>query len=243
MFAAHLLILGGSLGLGVEALRMVGTVQDNLPPGILESYPHWLSAVLAGLMLVLGVVCLRTQAAVFGYAGAATGFFSLAYAGLVPFLSLLAVLMLIKSRLEGEETRNDGVTLPANAWPDKAMGASLFMVVGGAVVLWQGVLIGLDRYEPVLLKALPAVAMAIDVAVGLFAVWAAGQVYHLRRPWVGDTAAALLVATFGLYVLGPVLGLVTFLLMQRARREDEFRKHASAAGAPPAATRRVGKAG
>lgn len=227
MFAAHLLILGGALGLAVEGLRFVGTVQDNLPAGLLEMYPHWLSTLLAGVTLVFGVACLRSQAAVFGYTGAVAGLFSLAYSGLVPFLSLLAILMLIRSWREGEETRNDGIKLHASSWPDKAMAASLFLVVGGSVILLQGILIGTGDYEPIVLKDLAPLATGIDLVVGGFALWAARQVYHLRMPWVGEIASAGLLVTFGLYVLGPALALTAFLFMRLARKEDEFTKHAA----------------
>lgn len=241
MFAAYLLILGGAIGLAVEGLRFVGTVKDNLPPGILEDYPHWLSTLLAGVTLVLGVFCLRTQAAVFGYTGALAGLFSLAYAGLLPFLSLLVIYMLVKSKLEGEETRNDGVILHPGLWPDKAMAASLFLVVGGAVILLQGIFIGTGDYEPIVLKGMAPLAMGIDVVVGAFSIWAARQIYHLRRPWAGFAAAGGLLVTFGLYVLGPALAVTTFTFMLLAGKEDEFAKHAGGATArvanrAPAAT-------
>lgn len=243
MFAAYLLILGGALGLAIEGLRFVGTVQDNLPSGLLELYPHWLSTLLAGVTLVLGIACLRTQAAVFGYTGALAGLFSLAYSGLVPFLSLLAIVMLVRSWREGEETRNDGIKLHASSWPDKAMAASLFLVVGGSVILLQGILIGTGDYEPIVLKKMAPIATGIDVVVGAFSLWAARGVYHLRTPWAGDVAAGGLLVTFGLYVLGPALAVTAFVFLRLARKEDEFNKHAAGVNTNPTAPGKAKRAG
>jgi hypothetical protein len=222
MFAALLLIMGGILGLLVEGLRMVATVENNLPDGILASYPNWLSASMSAVTLLFGILCFRTQAAVFGYTGAVAGLFSLAYSGLVPFLSILAIGMLIKSHLEGEETRNDGIKLHSSLWPDKAMAASLFMVVGGSTAGVQGIAIAMDNYEPVVLDAMPAVAILVDLVAFVFCLFAARRVYHLRNPWLGTAAAVVCIVTLALYVIGPIFGAVILLFMALARRENEF---------------------
>ncbi len=223
MFAALLLILGGGIGLLVEVLRfMGGTVKDNMPDGIADFYPQGLSLIMTGLTLMFGIFTLRTHAAVWGYSGAATGLGSLAYSGLVPFLSLVAIGMLIKSRLEGEETRNDGVTLHPSEWPDKAMAASLFIVVGGAVVIVQGISIALDRFDPILIQGMPWLAATLDIVAGLVLFGIAREVYNLRRPFLGTIAVALGVMTLGLYVLGPVLAIITFVLLRLAAKEGEF---------------------
>lgn len=233
MFAAWLLIIGGILGTAAESLRAVATVAIHLPDGILSEYPSWLSAALALATLVLGVLSLRTQAAVFGYWGAATGLLSFACAGLLPFLSLLVLYLLFRSHLEGEETRNDGVKLHPSMWPDKAMAASLFMVVGGAVAGVQGVSIATGSYEPVLLDAVPNLAIAGNAAALAYCIVAARQVYHLRTAWMGDVAGIVCMLTLGIVVVGPAIGVAILTLMALARREREF------APAPPAPLRAV----
>lgn len=241
MFAAYLLILGGALGLGVEGLRFVGTVEDNLPSGLLENYPHWLSTLLAGVTLTLGIACLRTQAAVFGYTGAVAGLFSLAYSGLVPFLSLLAVIMLIRSWREGEETRNDGIKLHASSWPDKAMAASLFMVVAAGTAAVQAFAIARGDSEPLWLPV--GAGLALDVVVAVFLLFAARRVYHLRNPWLGETAAGAAALSMSLVVLGPALGIAILVFMLLARREDEFNKHAAGIDTTPAPRGKAKRAG
>lgn len=241
MFAAYLLILGGALGLAVEGLRFVGTVQDNLPSGLLENYPHWLSTVLAGVTLIFGIVCLRTQAAVFGYTGAVAGLFSLAYSGLVPFLSFLAIIMLVRSWREGEETRNDGIKLHASSWPDKAMAASLFMVVAAGTTAVQAFAIARGDSEPLWLAV--AAGLVLDTAITIFLLIAARRVYHLRNPWLGEVAAVAAALSMSLVVLGPVLGVAILVFMLLARREDEFRKHATGIDAKPAPKPKAKRAG
>lgn len=220
MFAAFLLITGGALGLAVEGLRAVATVQEKLPEGLADAYPHWLSAIMAAATLVLGIICLRTQAAVFGYAGAATGMGSLAYAGLVPLLSVLAIAMLIKSKMEGEETTHDGITMHPALWPDKAMAASLFMVIGAAVALVQGVAIARGDYEPLVMPEM--MGMIVDFIIAAVMLYAAYEVYNLRKPYLGETAAFVSIFSFALYIIGPAIGLVIYLFMRKARGENEF---------------------
>jgi hypothetical protein len=234
MFAALLLIVGGALGLLVEGLRMVATVKSGLPAGILDLYPTWLSVAMSAFTLVFGILSLRAQAALFGYLGAATGLLSLAYAGLVPGLSLLAIALLVKSRMEGEETRNDGVTLHSSQWPDKAMAASLFLAVGAGVLLVQGIEIALDAFQPILLRdlGLDWLAATLDLVAALVMLAAARDVYNLRRPLLGVVGAFLGLVTFGLYALGPVLALLVLVLLRLAKKEDEFSKHGAQAQGP-----------
>ncbi|MEK6985455.1 MAG: hypothetical protein AABX89_03610 [Candidatus Thermoplasmatota archaeon] len=222
MFAALLLIVGGAIGLLVEILRLVATVNEPVVPGILEDYPTFLSALFAGLTLLFGILALRTHAMLWGLLGVATAFASLAYFGFVPFLGLVALAMLIKSKLEGEETRNDGITLHASQWPDKAMAASLFLFVGGAVILVQAILILLDNFQPVILKGMEAFVVPLDLAAALFCFGAAREVYKLRRSWLGTVGAIACIATLGLYALGPALGVLAIVLLRLADKEGEF---------------------
>lgn len=233
MFAAILLILAGGIGLVIELLRFVATVNEPVIPGILEGYPSWVSATFAGLSLVFGVLCLRAQAMLWGLLGVACAVASLAYFGLVPFLGLVALAMLIKSKMEGEETRNDGVILHPSKWPDKALAASLLLFVGGTVILMQALLIFLDKFQPVVLKGMEGLVVPVDVVAALLAFVAARSLYRLERPWMGSVGAIALLLTLGLYVLAPLLGAISLLLLFLANKEGEFATAANAGDAKP----------
>ncbi len=238
MFAALLLIVGGALGILVEGLRQIATVKSGLPAGILDQYPSWLSLLMSAATLVFGILSLRAQAALWGYLGALTGLFSLAYAGLVPGLSLLAISMLIKSRMEGEETRDDGVTLHPSMWPDKAMAASLFLSVGAGVILVQGVSIALNSFQPILLPdSLSWLAASLDIVAAIAMLVFAREIYLIRRPVLGTVGAVLGIVTLGLYALGPVLALIALFLLRLAHKENEFVKHAADVPIPTSAPR------
>ncbi|MFO1534807.1 MAG: hypothetical protein ABR586_04015 [Thermoplasmatota archaeon] len=219
MFAALCLILGGALGVLFELGRGLLFVDQEKLYLFTSDIPFY-TLTLAAATLALGVVCLRTQAALFGYLGAATAILSLALFGLVTFLGLAAVALLVKAHLEGEETRNDGIRLRADQWPDKALAAAMVLFVGGALTLTQAVAVSLGKFQAVIVTG--SWAVALDAAAGLFALWAARETFHLRRPWAGVAAAVLLVAAAATYVLGPALGLVALLLLWLASREGEF---------------------
>ena len=226
MFAAILLILAGAVGTAFRLLLPFMTVQqDNLPQIFTDEIPGYALALCLATM-VAGILSLWRQAAVFAYLGAAFALASMAMYGLVPFLGLLAIVAMIKSHLEGEETSNDGVQLHSSRWPDKAMAASLFMVVVALIALLQGILIFAGWFEPILLTGMPIVAGSVGVSVGLLGLVAAREVYHVQRPWMGWLALSLGLATMGFYLIGPVLAIVGSVLLGLAHREDEFVLHA-----------------
>jgi hypothetical protein len=225
MFSAILLILAGAVGTAFWLLLPFITVrQDSLPLVFTDDIPGYAVSLCMATM-VAGILSLLRQAAVFAYLGAFFAIASLAVYGLVPFLGLIAIVMMVKSHLEGEETRNDGVELEASKWPDKAMATSLFLVVVGAIAVLQGVLMLAGRFDPILLTGQRVLAGALGVAVGLLGFFAAREVYHLRRPWLGWVALALGMATMGFYLIGPVLAAVGLVLLGLAHREQEFLLH------------------
>ncbi|MFA5944193.1 MAG: hypothetical protein WC876_06980 [Candidatus Thermoplasmatota archaeon] len=232
MFAAILLILAGAVGTAFRLLLPFMTVQDNLPQVFTDEIPGYALALCLATMAA-GVLSLLRQAAVFAYLGAVFAIASLAMYGLVPFLGLLAIGAMVKSHLEGEETSDDGIQLPSNRWPDKAMAASLFMVVVGSIAVLQGILMFAGRFEPVVLTGMPVLAASIGVGVGLLGLVAAREVYHVRRPWIGWLALVLGFATLGFYLIGPVLAIVGMVLLALAHREDEFLLHAGGAAVAP----------
>ncbi|MHB1262172.1 MAG: hypothetical protein ACYC2H_10720 [Thermoplasmatota archaeon] len=239
MFAAILLILAGAVGTAFWLLLPFITVQqDNLPVVFTDDIPGYAVSLCIATMAA-GILSLWRQAAIFAYLGATFAILSLAVFGLVPFLGLLAIVMMVKSHLEGEETRNDGVELESSKWPDKAMAASLFLVVVGSIAITQGVLMLAGKFDPILFTGMPVGAGAGAVLVGLLCLFAGREVYHLRRPWMGWFALAAGLATMGFYLIGPVLALVGMVLLGLAHREEEFLIHGGEAGEPASKTSKV----
>jgi hypothetical protein len=236
MFAAILLILAGAVGAAYRLLLPFIVVrQESLPAVFTDEIAGYTLAVCLATTAA-GILSLLRQSAVFAYVGAVLAIASLAVYGLVPFLGLLAVAMMVKSHLEGEETRDDGVELHVSLWPDKAMASSLFMVVVGAIAVTQGLLMFGGRFDPILLTGQPALAASIGVGVGMLCFAAAREVYHVRRPWLGWVALVLGLATMGFYLIGPVLAIVGLVILGLAHREKEFLIHgigaADATGLP-----------
>ncbi len=226
MFAAILLILAGIVGLVFRLVRPALTINDSNLVSLGDPASPW-GTLLCAATLAAGILCLLRQAAVFAYAGAAFAIASLAMYGLVPALGLLALVAMALSHREGEETRNDGVELPASRWPDKAMAASLFLVVVGGIAITQGLLILGDRFDPILLTQAPNAAGAAGVLVGLLALVAARETYRCQHAWLAWTAFALSFATLGFYLIGPIFALAGMALLSLAHREGEFDEFAA----------------
>ncbi|HUR61469.1 MAG TPA: hypothetical protein VM286_03790 [Candidatus Thermoplasmatota archaeon] len=218
MFSAMCLILGGGLGFLFELLRPFIVTGGDLYLFTNDIPGYTLAAT--GVTLVLGIVCLRTQAALFGYLGALAALLSLGLFGLVSFLGLASIAFMVKAHLEGEETRNDGITLSSDQWPDKALAASMVLFAAGSLMLVQGIAIAMGSYRATLLP--DTLEFLLDLAAGVATVAAAREVFHLRRPWAGMAGAFLCIATFGMYVLGPALGIAAFVLLHLAQKEEEF---------------------
>jgi hypothetical protein len=218
MFAALCLILGGGLGLVFELLRSFIVTGKDLYI-FTNDIPGYTIAATA-VTLVLGLVCLRTQAAVFAYLGALAAILSFGLFGLVSFLGFASIAFMIKAHIEGEETRNDGITLSADQWPDKALAASMVLFVGGSLMLVQGTAIALGSFQATILPN--AIEVGVDLVAGLFTIIAAREIYNLRRPWIGVAGGVLCIVTFAMYVLGPALGVTILILLRLANGEGEF---------------------
>lgn len=244
MFSAILLILAGFVGAAFELSRpLIEVDQERLPTVFTDEIPGYTLAVCLAT-LAAGVLSLRRQAASFAYLGALLAVLSLGVFGLVPGLGILAAAMMVKSHLEGEETRDDGVELEGSRWPDKAMAASLFLVVVGAIALTQGLLLLGGRFDPIVWGS-PALAGWLVLGVAALCFAGAREVYHVRRPWAGWAGLVLGVGTLGFYAIGPVMALAGMVLLLLAHREQEFILHAAredkdlaAAGAAPPPLRR-----
>lgn len=220
MFAALLLILAGVAGLVFRAIYPSLVIDEDDLPGIGDPDATWTTALCAATLL-LGVWSLLRQAAWSAYLGSATAIASLGMYGLIPLYGLGALGAILLSRREGEETRDDDVHLPASLWPDKAMAASLFLVIIAGVAVAQAILILDDRYEPVLLTN-ATVAGVVGLAIGALCLVAARESYHVRRPWLVWTAFILSFGTVGFYLIGPLYAVAGMVLLALAHKEGEF---------------------
>jgi len=220
MFSAMTLLLAGGLGLLFEVGRKaLSTVDPNAFTSFTQDIPFYTLGLCAAT-LVLGLLCLRTQAALYGYLGAATAILSVGLFGVVSLLGLAAIAFMVKAHAEGEETRNDGLRLSSDQWPDKALAASLVLFVGACVLAMQGALILAGRFQGTLYAN--AIEVPLDLHAAAATLVAARECFHLRRPALALAGALLLVATLAVYVLGPALGLTALVLLALARKEGEF---------------------
>lgn len=223
MFASIMLLLAGTMGTLFEALRSVTTVtQSEKLPSWLTAYPSWIALPLVVATLVLGAVSLRARQKRFAFLGCATGVASLGFVGLVPALSAIALGFLAQAYREGEDLTGTQRTYAKHDWPDKALAASLFLLVAGVLATLQGVAMLASWFKPVFLSDLPAVEGTFDVLAGMFGAFASWQIYHLRRPWSGYAAIVLAAVSMGFYVIAPLLAATTLVLMLMANREGEF---------------------
>jgi hypothetical protein len=220
MFAAILLMLAGIAGLVFRMVHPLLVIDEDDMPGVGDPTATF-TTVLCAVTLLLGLWSFLRQAAWAAFAGAASAVASLAMYGLVSLLGLAAFVAAILSRREGEETRDDDVHLPASLWPDKAMAASLFLVVVGGIAITQAVLILKQRYDPILIPN-NTLAGGLGLFLGALCILAARETYHVRRPWLAWTAFIGSLATVGFFLVGPLYAIVGMVLLLLAHHEGEF---------------------
>ncbi len=236
MYAALLLVLGGTLGALFALVQLSGATIGGDVPRVFRVYPAGFSLGLSVLTIALGIVSFRYQASLYAYVGVATALGSMGALGLVPLIALFSVANLVLSRMEGEETLHDGRILEAHHWPDKALAASLFLLVAGLAALLQGAAVAGGRFDhPVFLASTPAAGAAVDFVAGVSAVVASREVFLQRRAWAGWLGSGLAFLTFGFYVLAPALAMTASVFLALAGRESEFSPPptATAAQRPP----------
>jgi hypothetical protein len=89
---------------------------------------------------------------------------------------------------------------------------------------WGAALLGGD-YDVGAWTAALGLAALVTALVGLVAAW---RLYHQSHPWLGVLAAALDVATFPFFVVGPLIAVAMLVLIRMAAGEDEFAEPAAA---------------
>jgi hypothetical protein len=234
MFSSIMLILAGGMGLLFESLRSVASIGHQVPDW-LKAVPVWYTIPLSIATLVLGFVSLRTQRQRYSYIGCAAGVLSCGFFGLMTILSLIAVFLLFKAHREEENLRGGVHRMHSSEWPDKALAASLFILVAGVMTFLQGSMILIGSFDPVPFNV-PWVSGPFDILAGLVSAYAAREIYHLRRPTIGYVAAGLSIVGLGFYAIGPLLGGTAAILIWLAGREHEFVAPGSHAGTPATKT-------
>ncbi len=237
MFASIMLILAGTMGTlfaGIEGVVSFPSCPPapaggTAPPCTVHELPAFLTTqtqllqlVLSLATLVLGVVSLRARQKRFAYVGCLTGIGSLGFVGLVPILSLIAVGFLVQAHREGEDMTGTRKGFQKHEWPDKALAASLFLLVAGVLAVLQGSLILAGAYSAILGQGAAVVEGLFDLAAGGWCAYASWQIYHLRKPWTGFVAAGVAALSMGLVIIGPLLAATALVLILMAGREREF---------------------
>ncbi len=229
IFAAMLVTIAGVLGAVFAVVQLSGaTIGRNVSTLRLVTPPS-LALVLCLAMIGLGVYAIRHQAAIWVWIGIGSGVASMGMLGLVPFLCLVAISFLIMSRMEGEETVHDAHTMHASLWPDKALAASLLILVTASVAIFQAGLLFTSNFTAPYLKTSPGIVMFLNLVAGAWGFYAAHQVFHLRRAWTGYVAAVLGVLGLGFWIVGPALAIAAIVLLGKARAENEFTDGGAAA--------------
>lgn len=221
LYGCTLLVVTGAVGLLFALVASLGPVEYS------ENIPRWarvedfgLSAFFSATALGLAVLALATRRLGPAFAGAVAGLVSIGPLGVSTLLSGIAAGFLFAARRELEHVNPRTLALSSDAWPDKTLAASLVLLVGSATsltwgaALWTGGIV-LDGLEPLLFAPLAWFAGL----VGLVAAW---LTYHQRGLWWAVAAASLFIATVEFFVVGPLLGLATLVLLRLANREGEF---------------------
>lgn len=226
IMAAALFALLGSLLAVLHAGMQYAGVSFN------EASSNPLSFVPTATMLLFGV--LGVTAGTFAYihqswilcvAAILCGVLSFGLLGAAPLVSMVAIIPLVQSFAEGEETKLDRHRFHSHQWPDKAVMAGVVLGAAGGVTLTYGVLLMVDVATAPVLPTEPMLWGIVSIAAGLIGLAAGREVFRLRHAWTGWVGTAVLVIAAGFYVVGPILALVGLVYMSLAYKEAEFLLH------------------
>lgn len=229
MAGALLVTIAGLLGLLYVAVRAAGATLGEDVPAVLQDYPLEVTTAGAMASVVLGIGGYRYQSTLLVGTGIGASVLSVGMLGVSSIIGLAAAWPLVRSYVEGEETRLDHRVVSPRRWPDKAVMASVLLAAGGAVSLVQASLLFAGGFEPLVLKDMPLLWGVFSLAAASLAWVAARQAFYVTHPRLGTFAASLTILAAGFYVVGPVLGAGALAYLSLAHREDEFRTHAPTA--------------
>ncbi len=222
VFAGLTLLVAGAAGLAFVGIQASTATVRELIPGMLGAVPAWLTASLCVATIVFAALAIRHQAGIWVMVGAITAIGSMGIYGVVPVLAVIAVALLVLGWREGEELAHDERRVAPDEWPDKAFMASGLLMVAGIITVAEGILVLAGRFEPLVLGQWETVAGLWGLVTGATSLLGAVACFRLRAEWLGALGGVAAIVGAGLYVIGPVLGLLALEYLRRAYKEDEF---------------------
>lgn len=222
LFAGMTLTMASFLGILFDIGRLGGITVDADWAGWLEGYPAGLSIVFNAFAMGFGVFAIKDQAWAPAVLGAVFAIASLGFLLIVPALAVVSLGFVLRGAKEGEEMTWDDYLVQAHLWPDKAIAASMLFFVGGVLAIVHGSFILADNMAPLYAVETPGIQGVISIVLGLTAITGAYQTFHLQHSTGGKVAAAccFLSAAFGF--MGPVFGIIGFMLVGMAEKEEEY---------------------
>lgn len=219
LFASSLVVMAGILSAVFLLVTEVASVDKTRIPEVLRDVPLASVLLLSLGSIAMGIVAMRTKRLVWAWIAGILCVASLGAFGLASVAGLVALVFLLVAVAEGEgkEPR-----LASNQWPDKALAASLVLAVAGLLAIWQGLAVFFGRMDPIIVKDVPAVMGAIDLALGFVAIAGAMEAFKVRHPRVVLLGALAAIVSVAGYVVGPALGLTAMVLVFAAHREREW---------------------
>lgn len=221
LYAAILLILGA----GIEAIFAVAArvVPVTFASDAATSVAGWnwpFGILLPAAAVPLAIAAYQLRKPWMGFVAAGIEIASVGAFGIVPLLAVAALVFLVLARREKEHANPATRALHALHWPDKALAAALLLAVAALVSLVWGAMM-LSGWLEIRSMDLTLWGLA-SVLAGALAAAAAWLCYRQQGRALCVGAAVLVIATMGLVVVGPALGIGALALLAKARREGEF---------------------
>lgn len=223
LYASVILFLTGFVGLLTWVVtETIGVSYSNRAPGFLSAWPPLMSLGLSAAAVIAAGAALRRRSTRWAVAGCLFAFLSVGFLGVNALLALVALAFVYRSWQEGETDDPATRVLTADMWPDKALAASLILLIGASVTVFWGVAILFDAVTYAGYFGGRLVFGGLSTLTGLLALEASRRLYLQRSPGYAAIAALAMAGAAALWVVGPVLGLAALVLIVLGSREDEF---------------------
>ncbi|MHB8606237.1 MAG: hypothetical protein ACYDCK_13385 [Thermoplasmatota archaeon] len=225
LYGSILLLVTSLLGALFALMQLAVDVRlgPNVPAVLRDASPT--NALVLSIVAAVGAyVALRQRKTTWAFVGAVAGVLSFGFLGVASLVSLIAFVFLVLARMEGEDENPETLALDRMQWPDKALSASLVLLLAGVFALAWGY--GLVSDSVVLSIPSSETFGLFTILVGLVDLAAAAMLSRQRAPMLGFAAAVGSILAFSLYVIGPILGVTALVLLVQAKREDEFEEDA-----------------
>lgn len=222
LYGAIMLTVSAGLGFLNGAVAMLTDISfgTNLGPW-LAWHPTWLTVVLSAGALVLGLASWRRFSVGLGVLGAILGIASVSLAGIGSLHAVVALGFLLLAKLEREDKVPKRDRVDRWDWPDKALAASLLLVLAGVYAVAWGLLVVFDQTgfggdDHLYWGSAQIVAAAL-------ALVASQYLYYQRAPVFSAIACILIIVTAAGYLIAPGLAAAALVAVWLAWREGEFR--------------------